>query len=1072
MSFGLASPLGSLNGASAVTPLSSVKQIVVTQQPTASVLSGAVFAQQPKIQLQKANGDDVAIAGETITATIITGTGGTLGGTMYALTDSNGTASFSDLKITGLGQYTLLFQSVSLGYSVRSNTITIAGVVVPPVAVVSISAPQLYVGSTLVADTTGSTGSPNPTFTYQWARADSATGTFANISGATASTYVAVEADYQKYLNVTVVATSDGSSDTETATSVGPISTLAPSAVVSITGDPVVGYVLSADTSATTGTPSPSFTYQWSRSESETTGFSDLMGETNATYTLVSGDADRYFRVTVVASNFVPETSTATSASSAKIAATPIAPEVSASITGDKMVGSTLTVTPTVQAGIPTPTFTYQWASSETSTGGFMDISGATASTYVLTGAEFGMYLQATVVGTNPAGSDTATAITSSPVTGAPLNAAVMITGLQAKDYPLTADTTATTGFPVPTFTYQWSASSSETTGYIDIAGADAVTYTVNPLYVGKYLRVTVVATNGVETDTAVSMPTFPIVETPTAPSAVVAIAGIPTIGSVLTADTTGTVGTQLLTPVFAWQRSSSSTGPFVDIAGATASTYTVSDDDFGTYLRVKFTAQNAIDSSTAESSATAVVTVSTDAKLSALATTAGALSPAFVGTTTAYSVGVANGVTTVTVTPTVNQPAATVQVRINGGTYVSQASGVSSGALSLNVGANPIDVKVTAGDATTVLTYTITVNREAAPVVPPVITPVVTPVVTTTTPVIPTISTASPLVVPILANEAKTVVANVLGPDGKLTPVTINIPAGVSGLDGNIRILPIFDAESYALGIINFEIQVLDVFGAVIPTLQKPLTLLFKSITGDFVVAKSSDGFLWTPIPLITATVLPEGLDAAYYLDANGNVVILTRSLSQFGLKKRQLTFAATSPVTSIKVDEVAILSTSGGNGTGAIRFASTTEGICTVTNAGAVKGLAAGTCLIDAVKGGDPTYLNANADTVSILVQAAGTTTAVPGKVAKVPFKRILKASGTKLTKTVTVKLGKNFANHRVTMLIRKPGATKYSFLTVVTLNKWGGKTLRKAVPLGSKLRVTIAKKALVTSQVVQAR
>ena len=1071
MTFGLASPLGSLGTANAVTPLSTVKQIVVTQQPTASVLSGAIFAQQPKIQLQKANGDNVAIEGETITATIILGTGGTLGGTMYALTDSNGTASFSDLKITGLGDYTLLFQSVSLGYSVRSNAITISGVVVPPVAVVSISAPQLYVGSTFVADTTGSTGSPNPTFTYQWARADSASGTFANISGATASTYVAAEADYQKYLNVTVVATSDGSSDTETATSVGPISTLAPTAAVSITGDPVVGFVLSADTSATTGIPSPSFTYQWSRSESETSGFSDLMGETNATYTLVSGDADRYFRVKVVASNFVPETSTATSASSAKIAATPVAPEVSASITGDKMVGSTLTVVPTVQAGIPTPSFTYQWASSETSTGGFMDISGATASTYVLTGAEFGMYIQATVVGTNAAGSDTATAMTSSTVTGAPLNAAVMITGLQAKNYPLTADTTATTGFPVPTFTYQWSASSSETTGYVDIAGADTATYTVDPLYVGKYLRVTVVATNVVETDTAVSMPTFPIVDTPTAPSAVVAITGVPTIGSVLTADTTGTVGTQLLTPVFVWQRSSSSTGPFVDISGATASTYTVSDDDFASYLRVKFTAQNAIDSSTVESSPTAVVTISTDAKLSALSTTAGALSPAFVGTTTAYSVGVANGVTSVTVTPTVNQPAATIQVRINGGTYVSQASGVASSALSLNVGANPIDVKVTAGDATTVLTYTITVTREAAPVVPPVITPVVTPVVTTT-PVIPTISTASPLIVPILANEAKTVVANVLGPDGKLTPVTINIPAGVSGLDGNIRILPIFDAESYALGIINFEIQVLDVFGAVIPTLQKPLTLLFKSIAGDYIVAKSADGFLWSPIPLITATVLPEGLDAAYYLDANGNVVILTRSLSQFGLKKRQLAFVATSPVASIKVDEVAILATSGGNGGGSIRFTSTTAGICTVTSAGAVKGVSAGTCLVDAVKGGDPTYLNANADTVSILVQAAATTTAVPGTVVKKPFKRVLKATGTKLTKSINVKLGPKFAFKRVTMLIRKPGETKYSFLTVVELNKWGGKTLRKAVPLGSKLRVTIAKKALVTSQVVQAR
>ena len=507
--------------------------------------------------------------------------------------------------------------------------------------------------------------------------------------------------------------------------------------------------------------------------------------------------------------------------------------------------------------------------------------------------------------------------------------------------------------------------------------------------------------------------------------------------------------------------------GIYSNISGATSATYVLTNDDFGKYLKVEFTAINAIDSSTALSAATAVITVSTDAKLSSLTTSAGALSPAFVATTSAYAVTVGNGVTSVTVTPTTNHPKARVEVRVNTGSYATVLSGVASGSLSLNVGLNTINVRVTAADESTTATYTINVTRSAAPVI--IVPPVVTP--GSVTPAIPTISATNPLIVPILANEAKEVVANVLGPDGKLTLVTIAVPAGVSGLDGNIRILPIFDAESYALGIINFEIQVLDTFGAVIPTLLKPLTLLFKSISGDYIVAKSGDGFFWVPIPLITGTVLPEGLDSAYYVDANGNVVILTRSLSQFGLKKRQAIFTAKSPVVSMKVDETALLTTSGGNGTGALRFTSNTSAICSVTGTGLVKGLAAGTCLIDAVKGGDPTYLNANADPVSILVQAAAPSTTVPGTVIKTPFKRMLKASGITLTKTITIKLGKNFADHRVTMLIRKPGATKYSFLSVVKLNKWGGKTLRKAVPLGSKLRVTIAKKALITSQVVRA-
>ena len=1068
MVIGLASPFGSLAGANAAPALAAVKKIVLTQEPSASVLTGAVFAQQPKVQMQKQNGDPVLEAGETITVTKYSGSGD-LGGTLYALTDANGIANFSDLKITGSGSHRLLFQSVSTAHSVQSVTISVQAVVVPPVAQVSIYAPQLFVGKTFVADTTGSTGEPTPTFTYQWARASTSTGMFSIISGATNSSYVAVQADHLQYLNVTVVATSDGSSDTKTATAVGPVTTQAPVAAVAITGDAIEGFTLTADTSATTGSPEPTFTYQWSRSESPTSGFADVMGATSASYMLGMGDADHYFRVTVVASNFVPESSTATSASSAKVLGAPVAPIVTVEISGDKMVGSTLTAAAIAQAGIPTPTFTYQWASSDSPTSGFMDITGETGTTLLLTGAEYEKYIQVTATGTNVAGSDSATSVTSTKITGAPLNAAVRITGLQAKNYPLTADTSDTTGYPDPSYTYLWSASTQSTTGFVPISGATSAMYTVDAIYVGDYIRVTVVADNGVETSTATSASTFPIVETPTVPSAMVAITGVATVGSTLTADTTGTTGTQLLEPIFTWLRSSNPTGPFGPITGATSATYVLSDDDFEKYVKVEFTAVNAIGTSTDTSTATGLIILSTDAKLSALTSNAGALSPAFVDTTTAYSVAVGNGVTSVTVTPTAKHPRSIIAVRVNGGSYAAVVSGVASSALGLNVGSNSIDVKVTAGDESTTAVYTITVTRAAVPpVVIPVFTPVVTPVVT---PVIPTISASSPLIVPILANEAKTIVANVLGPDGKLTLVTIEVPAGVSGLDGNIRIVPIFDAESYALGIINFEIQVLDTFGAVIPTLQKPLTLLFKNISGDFIVAKSGDGFLWTPIPLITGTVLPEGLDNAYYIDANGNVVILTRSLSQFGLKRVQLKFTAASAAISMKVDETTLLTTAGGNGTGAIRYTSNTAAICSVTGAGVVTGLAAGTCLIDAVKGGDPTYLNANADTVSILVQALNPSTTVPGTVIKTPFKKMLKAVGTRLTKTITVKLGKNFADHRVTMLIRKPGATKYSFLTVVKLNQYGAKTLRKSVPIGSKLRVTIAKKALITSQVVRA-
>jgi hypothetical protein len=106
--------------------------------------------------------------------------------------------------------------------------------------------------------------------------------------------------------------------------------------------------------------------------------------------------------------------------------------------------------------------------------------------------------------------------------------------------------------------------------------------------------------------------------------------------------------------------------------------------------------------------------TPSSVATLSALTTTAGALNTAFAAATTAYTVSVANAVTGVTVTPTRTQANATIQVRVNSGTYATVTSGAASVNQALNVGSNPIEITVTAQDGT-LKTYTITVTRAGA---------------------------------------------------------------------------------------------------------------------------------------------------------------------------------------------------------------------------------------------------------------------------------------------------------------------------------------------------------------------
>jgi len=99
------------------------------------------------------------------------------------------------------------------------------------------------------------------------------------------------------------------------------------------------------------------------------------------------------------------------------------------------------------------------------------------------------------------------------------------------------------------------------------------------------------------------------------------------------------------------------------------------------------------------------------DATLSNLAISQGTLTPAFSPIVTSYTDSVPNSVTSITVTPTVNESHATVAVD---GTPV--ISGNPSGSITLNVGSNTVTIVVTAQDGTTTKTYIITVTRLAPP--------------------------------------------------------------------------------------------------------------------------------------------------------------------------------------------------------------------------------------------------------------------------------------------------------------------------------------------------------------------
>jgi|UPI000484D6B8 hypothetical protein len=107
---------------------------------------------------------------------------------------------------------------------------------------------------------------------------------------------------------------------------------------------------------------------------------------------------------------------------------------------------------------------------------------------------------------------------------------------------------------------------------------------------------------------------------------------------------------------------------------------------------------------------------ISSDANLSGLVLSSGTLSPTFASGTTAYTATVSNATSTITVTPTRNEPNATIQARVNGDSYATVTSGTASSLLALNVGSNTIDVVVTAQNGSTTKTYTTTVTRAIPP--------------------------------------------------------------------------------------------------------------------------------------------------------------------------------------------------------------------------------------------------------------------------------------------------------------------------------------------------------------------
>nr|WP_321351256.1 hypothetical protein [uncultured Methanoregula sp.] len=429
----------------------------------------------------------------------------------------------------------------------------------------------LQVGSTLSAGVLTPSGA---TAAYLWSRSTTSGGTYTDIAGATTSTYTIVAGDIGYFFKVT--ATGSGQySGTATSDAAGPAGAIPITAIGPISGTPRVGEVLVAG-ALTPGTATAS--YQWSRSTESGGTYTDITGATTSTYTPVAGDIGYYLKVTATGTGSYSGTVTS-DATTGPVTAIPIT--AIGAISGANLQWNT-----PQNAGTLTPSgaaATYQWSRSSSISGTYTTISGATSTTYTPVAGDIGYYLKVTATGTGSYSGAVTSDATTGPVTAIPITAIGAISGANLQwNTPQNAGTLTPSGAVA---TYQWSRSSSISGTYTTISGATSSTYTPGSGDINYYLKVTATGTNGYS-GTYTTEAIGPITAIP-----ITAIGAIS--GTNLQWNTPQNVGT--LTPsgaaaTYQWSRSSSISGTYTTISGATSSTYTPGSGDINYYLKVTAT--------------------------------------------------------------------------------------------------------------------------------------------------------------------------------------------------------------------------------------------------------------------------------------------------------------------------------------------------------------------------------------------------------------------------------------------------------------------------------------------------
>ena len=253
---------------------------------------------------------------------------------------------------------------------------------------------------------------------WQWMKAGSAAGQFADITGATLASYTPVEADASMYIKVMATYT-DAEGSGKTAESPSVMVTVAdvdePGTVTlwvgtdaltgpAIVGEELTGLVVDSDGSVTDQS------WQWMKADSATGQFADIIGATSASYTPVEADASMYIKVMATYTDAEGSGKTAESPSVMVTVADVDEPGTvtlwvgTDALTGPAIVGEELTGLVVDSDGSVTDQ-SWQWMKADSAAGQFADIIGATSASYTPVEADASMYIKVMATYTDAEGS-------------------------------------------------------------------------------------------------------------------------------------------------------------------------------------------------------------------------------------------------------------------------------------------------------------------------------------------------------------------------------------------------------------------------------------------------------------------------------------------------------------------------------------------------------------------------------------------------------------------------------------------------------------------------------------------